>query len=73
MAGELRRRGLYKPPGVAETIDWAQALAVLGSTHLDERTVERTLGTVLKYREDAERVRDAGLAELVALAAATAS
>jgi hypothetical protein len=38
---------------------------VLGSSHLDERTVERTLGTVIKYREDAERVRAAGLSDLV--------
>ncbi len=62
----LRRRGLYKPPGVAETIDWAQALAALGATRLDERTVERTLGAVLKYREDAERVRAAGVTDLLA-------
>ncbi len=65
-AAVLRRQGLYKPPGVAETIDWAQALSVLGVARLDERTVERTLGTVLKYREDAERVKAAGLTELVA-------
>ncbi|MGC2173898.1 MAG: MoxR family ATPase [Acidimicrobiales bacterium] len=65
VTAELRQRGLYKPPGVAESIDWAQALSVLGSTHLDERTVERTLGTVIKYREDAERVRAGGVAELV--------
>ena len=66
VVAELRRRGLYKPPGVAETIDWAQALSVLGSSHLDERTVERTLGAVIKYREDAERVRSGGIAELIA-------
>lgn len=65
VVAELRRRGLYKPPGVAESIDWAQAISVLGSSHLDERTVERTLGTVIKYREDAERLRAGGLAELV--------
>jgi MoxR-like ATPase len=65
VVAELRRRGLYKPPGVAESIDWAQAISVLGSRHLDERTVERTLGTVIKYREDAERVRAAGIADLL--------
>jgi MoxR-like ATPase len=65
VVAELRRRGLYKPPGVAESIDWAQAISVLGSSHLDERTVERTLGAVIKYREDAERVRATGIAELV--------
>lgn len=65
VVAELRRRGLFKPPGVAETIDWAQAISVLGASHLDERTVERTLGAVIKYREDAERVRASGLSELV--------
>jgi MoxR-like ATPase len=61
----LRELHLYKPPGVAETIDWAQALAALGVTELDERTVEATLGTVLKYREDQERTRQHGIADLV--------
>ncbi len=56
---------LYKPPGVAETIDWAAALAALGRTELDERSVAVTLGTVLKYREDQERVRRADISELV--------
>jgi MoxR-like ATPase len=64
----LRGLGLYKPPGVAETIDWAQALAVLGRGGLDERSVAATLGTVLKYREDAERVQRHGLDELVSAA-----
>ena len=48
---------LYKPPGVAETIDWAHALAALGRRDIDEAAVEATLGTVLKYREDQERAR----------------
>jgi hypothetical protein len=55
---------------VAETIDWAQALATLGRTALDEATIDVTLGTVLKYREDAERVRAAGVADLARAAAA---
>ena len=54
------RHGLYKPPGVAETIDWAQALATLGRAELDEASVAATLGTVLKYREDQERVARQG-------------
>ncbi|HLN05950.1 MAG TPA: MoxR family ATPase [Acidimicrobiales bacterium] len=62
---QLRTMGLYKVPGVAETIDWAQALSVLQAGKLDETVVDRTLGSVLKYREDAERVRHAGIAELV--------
>ena len=61
----MRTLNLYKPPGVAETIDWAQALAALGVTELDEATVDATLGTVLKYREDQERVHEHGLADLV--------
>ena len=51
----LRAMGLYKPPGVAETIDWARALPALGRDALDEASAARTLGAVLKYREDAER------------------
>ena len=66
----LRGLELYKPPGVAETIDWAQALATLGTTRLDERTVDATLGTILKYREDQERVRAHGLDDLVRSAVA---
>ena len=62
----LRTVELYKPPGVAETIDWAQALAALGVDAIDESTVEVTLGTILKYREDQERVRSEGLEAIVA-------
>ena len=61
----LRKMQLYKPPGVAETIDWATALGRLGVRELDESVVEATLGTVLKYREDHERVRGNGVAGLV--------
>ena len=62
---DLRAEGLYKPPGVAETIDWAEALTTLGRATLDEASVSATLGTVLKYREDHERVRSKGVAALV--------
>jgi MoxR-like ATPase len=61
----MRELELYKPPGVAETIDWATALAALGRTHLDEAVLASTLGTVLKYREDAERVRIYGYGQLL--------
>lgn len=54
---EMRGMQLYKPPGVAETIDWATALGKLGTAQLDERTILTTLGTVLKYREDQDKVR----------------
>ena len=62
---ELRSLELYKPPGVAETIDWAEALTRLGVAELDERAVEATLGTVLKYREDQQRVREHGMNQIV--------
>jgi MoxR-like ATPase len=64
----LRELHLYKPPGVAETIDWTAALAALGCTELDEASLRRTLGTVLKYQEDQARARDHGLDELARLA-----
>jgi MoxR-like ATPase len=51
--------GLQKPPGVAETLDWARALHHLGTTELDLATASATLGALVKYREDAERVRQA--------------
>lgn len=57
----LRQLELYKPPGVAETIDWSHALAALGRDVIDEDAVEVTLGTILKYREDQQRVRARGL------------
>jgi MoxR-like ATPase len=73
---ELRVPGvdLEKPPGVAETIDWAQALTALGREELDTEVVEATLGSLLKVREDVEALRDERLGELVseALAAARA-
>jgi MoxR-like ATPase len=63
--GRLRELDLAKAPGVAETIDWTQALLALGQEELEAEVVEATLGSVLKYHEDVERVRDAGLRELV--------
>ena len=63
--GRLRELDLAKAPGVAETIDWTQALLALGQEELDAEVVDATLGSVLKYHEDVERVRDAGLVELV--------
>ncbi|MBW0112271.1 AAA family ATPase [Pseudonocardia oceani] len=53
----LRQADLLKPPGVAETIDWARALQLVGASHLDVDSAAATLGAVLKYREDADRVR----------------
>ena len=55
----LRAEPLLKPPGVAETLDWARALERLGATSLDLDAASRTLGAVVKYREDTIRAREA--------------
>jgi MoxR-like ATPase len=57
-AGGVAGVDLLKPPGVAETLDWARCLLALGRTELDVETAAATLGAVCKYREDADRVRD---------------
>ena len=54
---ELRRMELYKVPGVAETLDWVNALLALDKEALDESVVEDTLGALLKYRDDVDKVR----------------
>jgi MoxR-like ATPase len=56
----LRGQDIQKPPGIAEAIDWVAALRVLGIQRLDAESAQRTLGAVLKYREDQEHVREAG-------------
>jgi len=68
----LRGRRLAKPPGVAETIDWARALTMLHQDHLDLETVEETLGCLLKDRHDLGELSDAELSTLVAKAAEAA-
>lgn len=61
----MRDSDVQKPPGVAEAIDWLAALSLLGVESLDAAAVERTLGSVLKYGEDQEVIRAAGLEQLV--------
>jgi MoxR-like ATPase len=61
----LRRSDVQKPPGIAETIDWVAALELLGVDHLDAIAAERTLGSVLKYRDDQEQIVEQGLERLV--------
>ncbi|HEY6933394.1 MAG TPA: MoxR family ATPase [Marmoricola sp.] len=57
---QLRERDdLLKPPGVAETLDWARSLQMLGTTELDLGVASATLGALVKYREDTDRVRQA--------------
>lgn len=55
----LRGEELYKLPGVAETLDWARALTHLSAERLDPDVVDRTLGLVLKYQDDVDRIRGA--------------
>jgi MoxR-like ATPase len=61
----MRDSDVQKPPGIAESIDWLAALNVLGIEQLDAAAVELTLGSVLKYTEDQEVIRAAGLEQLV--------
>ena len=61
----MRASDIQKPPGIAEAIDWVSALDLLGVEHLDVASADRTLGSVLKYSEDQEVVRAAGLEQLI--------
>ena len=61
----LRQSDVQKPPGIAETIDWVAALQLLGVEHLDSAAASRTLGSVLKYRDDQEQIAERGLDWLV--------
>ena len=61
----MRTSDVQKPPGIAEAIDWLAALSLLGIDDLDAAAVDRTLGSVLKYDEDQEVIRAAGLDQLV--------
>jgi MoxR-like ATPase len=62
----LRGADLTKVPGIAETLDWANALLSLGATELSPQVVDETLGVVLKYEEDIRHVRGARVKELLA-------
>jgi MoxR-like ATPase len=68
VAQALRDQDLLKAPGLAESLDWARALVVLGARDVDEEVAASTLGALVKYREDAERIERAG--GLLALAEA---
>ena len=61
----MREMKLSKPPGVAETLDWAMALLALDTEELSSASVERTLGCILKSTEDIELVRSEGVANLL--------
>ncbi len=61
----LREMELFKPPGVAETLDWAESLRLLQAGELSPATIESTIGVVLKYKDDIDMVRSAGVDSLV--------
>jgi hypothetical protein len=61
----LRDLGLTKAPGISEAITWAGALSVFGEDALSVDAAERTLSVVVKYPEDEQTVREAGLASVV--------
>ncbi|MFM2031897.1 MAG: hypothetical protein RLZZ297_662 [Chloroflexota bacterium] len=63
---ELRRLDLFKLPGVAETIDWANALAALHTIALDVETVDDTLGAILKYQDDLAQMRGEAVRAILA-------
>ncbi|MGD2101534.1 MAG: MoxR family ATPase [Acidimicrobiia bacterium] len=62
---KLRQMDLFKPPGVAETLDWAQSVKLLHDGELTVGLAEQTLGVVLKYKDDIDAVRQAGVEALV--------
>jgi MoxR-like ATPase len=61
----LRQADLFKPPGVAETLDWARALLAMDRQSLDEQTVNDTLGVLLKYHDDVQGVQETMVKELI--------
>ena len=68
LMGQARQMDFYKRPGVAETLDWAQALIALEKKKLDENAVSETIGCILKYQDDIKRIKEeeGGLERMVA-------
>jgi MoxR-like ATPase len=66
--GQARTMDFYKRPGVAETLDWAQALLALHKEELDADSVRETLGCILKYQDDIKRIEEDGIESMVATA-----
>jgi MoxR-like ATPase len=71
VAQALREAGLFKPPGIAETLDWGHALIAMNRDALDEATIDDTLGVLLKYQDDVQRVHADLLRDLADRADAT--
>jgi MoxR-like ATPase len=66
--GQARTMDFYKRPGIAETLDWAQALLALHKKELDADSVRETLGCILKYQDDIKRIEEDGIEAMVATA-----
>ena len=62
---KLRKVDLFKAPGVAETIDWAHALTQLDCSSLDPSLLNDTLGTLLKYQDDIEKIQGSEAARIL--------
>ena len=65
----LRKEGLFKSPGVSETLDWAESLMAMGAREVDTQAVSETLGALLKYQEDLEHVDESVVDRLLAASA----
>jgi len=65
----LRKEGLFKSPGVSETLDWAESLIAMGAREVDTQAVSETLGALLKYQEDLEQVDESVVDRLLAASA----
>jgi hypothetical protein len=61
----LREEDLFKLPGVAETLDWAEALTQLDKISLDSEAIDNTLGTILKYQDDISKIRGSEAARIL--------
>ncbi len=61
----MRKLDLFKAPGVAESIDWATALSELNTLDLDPKTINDTLGVLLKYQDDIQRLQGSEAAEIL--------
>jgi hypothetical protein len=62
----VRERDFYKKPGIAETLDWANALVHLQREYLDQAVVEETLGCIFKHFEDVKKMKDSDIASCLA-------
>ena len=62
---KLRNQDLFKSPGVAETLDWADALTQLDKVALDSEAIDTTIGTLLKYQDDIAKIRGSEAAQIL--------